>query len=460
MQKQRIHFARTADDVSIAYSTTGQGSPLLLVNGWVSHLELDSEQPRGAEFLEGLSLGGRRRLIRFDVRGSGLSDRNAEDISVEARALDLEAVVDGLGLDKVAIFAWSMNGPAAIIYAAKHPEKISHLILYATFSHQVHSGRDALGRALVDLIRAEWRIGSRAIVEFEHPEADKETADAINNYQRGAATGEVAARMLEEALFDVDVREYLPKLTMPTLVLHRRDDQAFPAACGRELAALLPHGHFVPLTGDVHPPFYGDSEAILDAVNEFLAADDGQTHSADRDKQVQATSPTSGLKIIFFTDMEGSTTLTRRLGDAQAQELLRTHNAIVRDALEGHNGSETKHTGDGIMASFTSASSAIGGAVTIQRAFADHNLSNPETPINVRIGLNAGEPVAEDEDLFGTAVQLAARIAAKAEPGQILVSDVVRQLAAGKGLLFSDQGEVALRGFEDPVRLYEVRWQE
>jgi class 3 adenylate cyclase len=460
MQKQRIHFARAPDGVSIAYSTMGEGPPLVLVQGWVSHLELDMENPRSADFLEGLSRGGRRRLIRFDIRGSGLSDRNVEDVSIEARARDLEAVVDSVGAEKVAIFAWSMNGPAAMVYAAKHPERISHLILYATFSHQVHSGRDRLGKALVDLIRAEWRIGSRAIVEFEHPEADKETADAINNYQRAAASGEVAARMLEEALFEVDVREHLPKLTMPTLVLHRRDDQAFPAVCGRELASLLPHAHFVPLPGDVHPPFYGDSEAILDAVNEFLATSDGHAHIADQGKEGHAAGRASGLQIILFTDMEGSTTLTQRLGDAQAQELVRTHNGIVRDALDGHDGSEIKHTGDGIMASFSSASSAIGGAVTIQRTLADHNSSNPETPIRVRIGLNAGEPVAEGEDLFGTAVQLAARIAAKAEPGQILVSDVVRQLAAGKGLLFSDQGDVALRGFEDPVRLYEIRWRE
>ncbi len=154
--------------------------------------------------------------------------------------------------------------------------------------------------------------------------------------------------------------------------------------------------------------------------------------------------------------MEGSTSLTQRLGDAGAQELLRTHNSIVRDALKAHDGAEIKHTGDGIMASFPAASKALACATTIQTAFAERN-ETAEEPIKVRIGLNAGEPVAEDEDLFGTAVQLAARVCATAEPGTILASNVVRELSAGKGFLFSDQGNIVLRGFEDPVRLYEVR---
>jgi adenylate cyclase len=166
------------------------------------------------------------------------------------------------------------------------------------------------------------------------------------------------------------------------------------------------------------------------------------------------------MVTILFTDMEGSTSLTQRLGDAAAQDILRTHNRIVRDALAAHSGNEIKHTGDGIMASFTSASAALEAAVAIQKALADHNQGDPDTPIRVRIGLNAGEPVAEDEDLFGTAVQLAARVCDKAEPGQVLVSNVVQELAAGKGFDFADQGEASLKGFEKPVRLHAVRWHD
>jgi len=260
--------------------------------------------------------------------------------------------------------------------------------------------------------------------------------------------------MLEEALFGVDVREYLPKLTMPTLVLHRRDDEAFPAACGRELASLMPHAHFAPLPGNVHLPFLGDVDSILDAINDFLSSKDH--HDEERGSPMRVA---PGLQIILFTDMEGSTGLTQRLGDAAAQELVRTHNTIVREALAAHEGSEIKHTGDGIMAAFSSASGAIECAIAIQNACVQDVEAHPDAPVRVRIGLNAGEPVAEEEDLFGTAVQMAARIATRAEPGQILVSDVVRQLAAGKGFLFSEEGDVALRGFDDPVRLYRVGGQ-
>jgi class 3 adenylate cyclase len=454
VEKQRIHFAHTSDGVSIAYCTMGQGMPLLAISGWVSHLELDMETPHGERFVEGLADGGRRRLIRFDMRGSGLSDRNVSDISVAARVRDIEAVVDHLGLEKVAIFAWSMNGPPAIIYAAEHPEKVSHLMLYGTFAHQNDGGRKSLGRALVDLIRADWRIGLRAVAEFEYPEADREISDWMIRYQREAASAEVAAALLEEALFKVDVTQYLPKLTMPTLVLHRRDDQAFPAACGRELASLMPHAHFVPLPGNVHLPFLGDMDSIIDSVNDFLSSKD---HHAEERGSPMRVAP--GLQIILFTDMEGSTSTTQRLGDAAAQELVRAHNSIVREALRAHDGSEIKHTGDGIMAAFSSASGAMECAIAVQKACAEHCAANPDAPVRVRIGLNAGEPVAEAEDLFGTAVQMASRIAARAEPDQILVSDVVRQLAAGKGFLFSEEGDVALRGFDDPVRLYRVAWQ-
>jgi adenylate cyclase len=165
------------------------------------------------------------------------------------------------------------------------------------------------------------------------------------------------------------------------------------------------------------------------------------------------------MVTILFTDIEGSTTLTQQVGDAAAQTVVRAHNTVVRDALRDHGGSETKHTGDGIMASFPLASTAIEAAIAIQRAVAAHSEANPDKAFRVRIGLNAGEPVVEEQDMFGTAVQLARRVCDHGEAGSILVTDVVRQLAAGKRYLFSDKGESKLRGFEDPVRLYEVSWQ-
>jgi len=184
-------------------------------------------------------------------------------------------------------------------------------------------------------------------------------------------------------------------------------------------------------------------------VNEFLA-EDGAAEAPT------AADAVSGLLTILFTDLVGSTALTQRLGDAAAQELLRAHNTIIRDRLREHGGTELKNTGDGFMASFPSASRALECAIAIQKALAEYNDGRKEQAILVRIGLNAGEPVAEEADLFGTAVQAAARIAARARPEQILVSDVVRQLAAGKPFRFSSLGRFSLKGFRERQRLFEV----
>ena len=199
-------------------------------------------------------------------------------------------------------------------------------------------------------------------------------------------------------------------------------------------------------------PFLGDMETAVRAVEGFLGRGIGVA-------PLTPSPQAAAFRTILFTDVVGSTSLTQRLGDARARDVLRRHESIVRQALRAHAGSEVKTMGDGFMASFSSSTEAMECAIAIQRAFADYN-ETAETPIMVRAGLNAGEPVAERDDLFGTAVQLAARICDRAQPGEILVSNVVREIAAGKGFLFADRGEAVLRGFEDPVRLYEVRWRE
>ena len=206
----------------------------------------------------------------------------------------------------------------------------------------------------------------------------------------------------------------------------------------------------------MHDVFLGDTDAVIGAIDEFLG--EGQEPAVGA-----KTLAAEAIHTILCTDVEGSTALTQRLGDAKARELLREHERMVRDALKAHGGSEVKTMGDGFMASFSSATKALECAIAMQRAFAAWNQgvgAQGLAPLHVRIGLNAGEPIAEDEDLFGTAVNLAARICAHAEAAQILAPIVVRELAAGKQFLFADLGETELRGFEDPVRLYEVRWQQ
>jgi class 3 adenylate cyclase len=217
----------------------------------------------------------------------------------------------------------------------------------------------------------------------------------------------------------------------------------------QSLAKNIPGATLTVLEGSSIAPT-GPEDAALSALSEFLG--EGPVATG-------ASAEESGLThTVLFTDVEGSTALTERLGDARARDLLREHERITREALVAHGGSEIKTMGDGFMTSFGSATAALDCAIAIQKAFDARNASVDE-PISVRIGLNAGEPISEDEDLFGTAVNMAARICAKAEGGQILAPIVVRELVAGKGFLLSDVGETELRGFEDPVRLYEVSWR-
>ena len=460
--EQDIRFCKTSDGVRIAYAVTGGGPPLVRSLGWFTHLEHEWETPYFGPFNQILSQ--HYTLVRYDGRGMGLSDRNTADFSLEAKVKDLEAVIDGAGIDRCAIMGLSEGGPTAVAYAVKHPDRVSRLVLYGSnpsFNQMAETseGRQ-LADAMINLARVGWGSDHPSYRQFFTamfmPDAPAEALRTFSQYQRASAPPESVVAMIE-ALIKFDVRDLAPQVSVPTLVIHRRGDTAVPFESGREFAALIPGARFLPLEGRNHIFMPDEPEAarFLQALDGFMAPDTAAAASP--------VATQSGLVTILFTDMEGSTALTQRLGDAKAQDILREHNTVIRDALKAHGGSEIKHTGDGIMASFGSASRALNCAVAIQQAFAPPDRSLPvraETPypVRVRIGLNAGEPVAEEHDLFGTAVQLAARICARAEPGQVLAANVVRELAAGKGFLFSDHGDVALRGFEDPVRLYEVRW--
>ncbi|MEX1158788.1 MAG: adenylate/guanylate cyclase domain-containing protein, partial [Thermomicrobiales bacterium] len=268
-------------------------------------------------------------------------------------------------------------------------------------------------------------------------------------FYREAADPAVILRAMP-AVYASDATEYLARVQCPTLVMHRRALPAVSTDVATQIASGIPGARLLLFDGTSPLPFMGELVPVVAAIREFL----GDEAAAP----ARSASASEASVTILFTDMEGSTALTQRLGDASAQEVLRTHNRIVRAALSAHGGSEVKHTGDGLMVSFPSATRALECAVAIQQRVAAHVEAHPNTDLRVRIGLNAGEPVAEAGDYFGTAVQLAARICEMAEAGQILVAGVVRDLSAGKGFLFADHGETVARGFEDAVHVYEVRW--
>lgn len=443
--EQQIGFCKTSDGVGIAYATLGDGPPLAYVCGWPVHLELEWEKPFARAFLEALAEGC--RLIRYDMRGSGLSDRDITEFSLETLSRDLEAVVDQLKLERFALISLGvLGGPVAIAYAAANPQRVSKLVLNSAFVEGAKLISPERGQALIEYVD-KFGFPLRDFISL--PNVDMGAERDVRQIQDAAASPKVQAALLR-LLYSADVSQWLDRLTMPVLVMHGHADRSVPFSRGRDLAARLPAAKFVAFEGN-SAAAWSESRVIIPEIHSFLGI------ALPPPSAPRAAS--QGLAIILFTDVEGSTALTERLGDEAARELLRAHEEIVRHQLQRHGGVEVKTMGDGFMTSFSSASSALECAIELQRALAAKSREHADTALRMRVGLNAGEPIAEGDDLFGTAVNLAARIAAEAGAGEILASDVVRQLAAGKGFLFVDRGEAALRGFEEPVRLYEVGWQ-
>ncbi len=442
--EQQIGFCTASDGVRIAYATLGEGTPLVYVCGFPGHLELEWEKPFARALLEALAEGC--MLIRYDMRGSGLSDRDVTDLSLDVLTRDLEVVTDHHKLERFALLSLGqLAGPIAMTYAASHPHRVSHLILNSAFLRGDAITTPQRRQAILEYV-GQFGVPLDLIAA---PTITTEEQRDMREILQLAASRETGVA-ITSTLYSADVTGVVDRLTMPVLILHGRQDRGIPFRLGRELAARLPQAKFVPFEGNSGVPG-AVSHIIIPEIHAFMGIEGKAPEIPGASAQ--------GLVTILFTDVEGSTALTERLGDAPARELLRTHERIIRDQLTQHGGTEVKTTGDGFMATFPSASRALECAIALQRAFAAYEREHPETHVRVRVGLNAGEPIAEADDLFGTAVNLAARIAGQARGGEILASDVVRQLAAGKGFLFAERGETALRGFEDPVRVYEVGWQ-
>lgn len=443
-----VRFLTTADGVRIACAEHGSGPPMVFVRGWISHIEHLWQDEAFRAYFE--ALGQQYRVIRYDARGNGLSDWGVPEIDLDALVLDLEAVMDGLTLEKAVLYGQCFGGPIAITYAARHPERIDRLILDGTFATGSRITSPQRQARLISTLRDLPEAGLLLMSYYTNPNPQPSKFRQLAG-EPTAICPSTAAHLYELG-YRIDVTPLLSQVRAPCLVIHREGTRAIPLRLGRELAASIPHARFVALAGAPHNPWEGDASQPLAAISDFLGV---------RFELPAPTTPEQHrheLRTILFTDMEASTAMTQRLGDAAAQNLVREHNTAVREALRRYEGHEIKHTGDGIMASFGSASLAVECAIHIQRSLA------PEAPgrgeaFRVCIGINAGEPVAEEDDLFGTAVQLAKRVCEAAAPGQILTSNVVRELCAGKRFAFESRGPATLKGFEKPIPLFEVSWQ-
>ena len=424
--------------MNIAYQVTGEGPfDLVLVPGFYSHLELDWELPAYAHFLE--RLGSFARLIRFDKRGTGLSDRDVGLPDFEARMDDVRAVMDAVGTTSAALLGYSEGGPMCVLFATTYPERTRALVLYGTYAKRVDPDVDypwaptaeQRVRAASELERT-W--GENVDVSVMAPNADAAMRAWLHRRGR-AALSPAGARDLILMNSKADVRELLPSVQCPTLVIHRTGDLDSRVEEGRYIADRISCARFVELDGVDHLLIV-DADQILDEVEEFLTG----TRPAPPSDRV--------LTTLLFTDLVGSTERVQDLGDARWTALLDDHHAAVRRELERYAGEELDTAGDGFLASFDGPARAIRCALEIRRVLGPLEL-------DVRAGVHTGEVERRAGDKpRGIAVHVAARIASLAGAGEVLVSSTTHDLVTGSGLAFEDRGEHELKGIEGRRRVF------
>ena len=435
-----VRFARSGD-VDVAYRVVGTGpSDLVYVQGAYTHLEVGWELPQYRRYCE--RLAEFTRLVLFDKRGMGMSDRVPGATTLEVRMDDIRAIMDAVGSEHAAIMGESEGGPLAMLFAAAHPERTTALVLQGA---EVRERRDD-----------DWPWGEGAEAELEEylaalPETwgkglgfqrllpsagDVEWGrEWLGRLQRHAATPAAWGAFARMA-FEIDVRHIVPAVSVPTLIVHAVEDQVCHVENARFLARTIPGARYVELPGGDHVPWF-DPEPTLAEIREFLT---GRREAASRDRV---------LATVLFTDLVGSTERAAELGDRRWRDLLEQHHATIRRELDRYDGRELDTAGDGFFATFDGPARAIRCAGAIVAAVRPLGL-------RVRAGLHTGEVELVDGKVAGIAVNIGARVAARAEPGEVLVSGTVRDLVAGSGLEFEDRGTAPLKGIPGEWRLFAV----
>jgi pimeloyl-ACP methyl ester carboxylesterase len=434
-----IEYAHNGD-VHIAYTVLGDGPvDLVYTNGIFSNLDVMWEDPHWSRYAD--RLASFSRLIVFDMRGIGVSDRGPETPYLELQMDDVRAVMDAAGSETAALFGAARGGAMTILFAATYPERVRALVLYAA---SVRTMRDN-----------DWPYGwtAQETEEFFRTYTDNfGTGENLRlqaplswseQYQRWWARFErlIASksgfRELGTVFREIDVRAVVPAIQAPTLLLHRTGDPVVPVGMSRWLADTIPHARLVELPGENHVVFTGDADAVVDEVEEFLT---GARRAPETDRV---------LATVLFTDIVGSTEKAAALGDRRWRELLEEHHASVRRELARFRGREIDSAGDGFMASFDGPARAIRCAQAIHAGTAAQG-------VEIRAGVHTGECERIGDKLGGIAVHIAARVAGTSAPGEVLVSQTVKDLVAGSGIGFADRGTHELKGVPDPWRLFAV----
>ena len=438
-ERPQTRYAKSGD-VHIAYQVWGEGpSDLVFVPGFVSHLEHSWQEPSVARFLD--RLGSFARVIAFDKRGTGLSDRT--DISrLERRMDDIRAVMDAAGSDRATVFAISEGCTLATVFAATYPDRTSALVLYGGQARVLKAHDYDIGfsvelvEAFIDSIERQWGTGVAIDLFAPSVKDDIRLVRWWADFQRLSASPGAALALLR-AQTQVDARNVLPAISAPTLVIHRTGDVIVPLSHGRYIADRIPGARLLELQGNDHLYFVGDQRAVLDATEEFVT---GSRASPDADRV---------LATVLFTDIVASTARAAEIGDRRWGDLLETWRAQVRRQLERYRGKEVNTTGDGFLATFDGPERAIHCATAIAGESA---LIGTE----VRTGLHTGLCEILGDDLGGISVHIAARVVAEANPGEVLVSSTVKDLVAGSGITFADREVHTLKGVPDEWRLFAI----
>jgi pimeloyl-ACP methyl ester carboxylesterase len=441
--RTRTRYARNGD-VSLAYEVYGEGErDIVVTTGWVGSYASGWEIPEHARWLERLGTLG--RVILWDKRGTGLSDRVPPERlpTMEERMDDLRAVMDAAGSERAVVFGISEGSSLSALFAASHPDRVESLVLYGGFARIARADDYPWGltpqeaELLTREIAANWGGNAYRLLQLWAPSVadDPAAQEDWNHWMVHGASPASAAAWLEMAA-ETDVRGVLPAITRPTLVIHREDDVIMPAGHGRYLAEHIPGARFVALPGADHL-WWIDGAEILDEVESFLTGAPARVE------------PDRLLATVMFTDIVDSTRRAAELGDGRWRTLSERHDSLVRRELDRFRGREVKTLGDGFLATFDGPGRAIRCASAIRAGV-------EPLGIELRAGLHTGECEVIGDDIGGLAVNIGARVGAKAQAGEVLVSQTVRDLVAGSGFAFVDRGEHELKGVPGVWRLYAV----
>ena len=431
----RIQYAQASDGVSIAYAIMGDGYPLIYMPiPLASHVQLEWESPLRSRYEH---FAAKFQLVRFDPRGIGLSDRAVDDFSLEARVGDLEAVISKLECTRFALAGQDDSGALAVSYAVRHPEKVSHLILVDAYSRSADQLEVPQVEGVMELLSRDWEMFTETAAGLGFGWG-REEARQMGELFRACITQETAQKLLS-ATASVDVTELLSGISAPTLVM-THGVRVTPIDLARRLASHIPKARMVVLNGN----WVDTAEDFVRAIDEFLS---------EGEETEPKTELPEGMAVILFADIVESTALTERLGDAAFRAKARELDEALRNIIGECSGTpvEGKLVGDGVLAVFTSARHAIECALRC-------NGAGESVGLQLHLGIHAGDVIREGNNVYGGAVNIAARIAGESAPGEVLVSDTVRGLArTSAGVSFDDHGEQSLKGIEDPQRLFVVQ---